>query len=712
MKTGGIAVATDAAGNVYTTGYFFGTADFDPGPSTFNLTSAGDKDIFVSKLDSAGNFVWARNMGGTGNDQGRGIAVDAAGNVYTTGSFASGAADFDPGAGTFNLTSAGGNDIFVSKLDTAGNFVWARSMGGSVGGFFTDLGYGIAVDSSGHVYTTGLFSGTVDFDPGAGTANLTSTSLAADVFVSKLDSAGNFVWARNMGGSARDEGHGIAVDSSGNVYTTGFYVGTADFDPGAGTFNLTSAGVFDIFVSKLDSAGNFVWARSLGGSGVSEFGQGIAVDGGGNVYTTGLFEGTADFDPGAGTFNLTSVGTSDIFVSKLDSAGNFIWARSMGGSNVDEGRGIDVDTAGNVYTTGQFQDTADFDPGGGTFNLISAGGSKIYVSKLDSAGDFVWARGLGNGLGNGIAVDAAGGVYTTGYFQGAADFDPGAGTANLTSAGSTDIFVSQLTQPAPGAEVEFTAANFSDVEGVGTSTVVTLERSDDSAVSQVQVSVTGGTAMGGNVDYDESSFPLTVTFNVGELTKNVPIPIVQESLVELDETITLEIIAISGATIGSQDTTTLTVENDDIATVSIADDVVLEGDPGDTVQLVFDVTLDNPVDVDVTFDYQTQDGTAVDGQDYDATSGTLTISAGATTGQITVDVTEELLVELDETLTLASQNLQAGGRDVTLVGTDAILGGWSQLGADIDGLQAQENVGAAVAMSADGNTIIVRWNGQ
>jgi hypothetical protein len=161
-------VVTDSSGNVYTTGFFSGTVDFDPGAGTANLTSAGSDDSFISKLDSGGNYVWAKQLGGISAELAIGISVDSSGNVYTTGTF-QGTADFDPGAGTANLTSAGGDDSFISKLDSSGNYVWAKQLG-STG---ADVAYGVSVDSSGNVYTTGFFSGTVDFDPGAGTANLT-----------------------------------------------------------------------------------------------------------------------------------------------------------------------------------------------------------------------------------------------------------------------------------------------------------------------------------------------------------------------------------------------------------------------------------------------------------------------------------------------------------------------------------------------------------
>ena len=438
-----LAIALDSAGNVYTAGFFKGTVDFDPGAGTTNLTSAGEEDIFISKLNKHGNFVWARSFGSTGYDTAADIVVDSAGNVYTTGSF-KGIVDFNPGAGTFNLTSEGSADIFVSKLNSSGNFVWARRIGGT--GYESTTA--MALDSAGNILTTGSFQGTVDFDPGAGTADLTSAG-GDEIFVSKLDSSGNYVWAAAMGGIKHEGGTDIAVDSTGNVYTTGYFFGTVDFDPGSGTTNLTSVGgSIDIFVSKLNSSGNYVWAKTMGGTN-QDRGYAIAVDSTGDVYTSGEFQDTADFDPGAGATNLTSAGQEDIFVSKLDSSGNFVWAKGMGGTNNDRAQAMELDSAGNIYTSGFFSGTVDFDPGTGTANRTSAGGSAdIFVSKLNSSGNYVWAKSMGGTDTDGgyaIALDSAGNVYTSGYFQGTADFDPGTGTANLTSAGgSVDIFVSKL----------------------------------------------------------------------------------------------------------------------------------------------------------------------------------------------------------------------------------------------------------------------------
>ncbi len=318
-----------------------------------------------------------------------------------------------------------------------------------------DEGISITTDAGGNVYTTGLFSGTTDFDPGAGTAYLTSAGYS-DIFIQKLDCAGNFLWAKRMGGSSYDLGYSITTDAGGNVYTTGLFELTVDFDPGAGTTNLTSVGNEDIFIQKLDSAGNLLWVKQMGGT-EDDRGFSITTDSGVNVYTTGYFYGTADFDPGAGTYNLTSAGMNDIFIQKLDSAGNLLWVKQMGGNDYDVVNSITTDAGGNVYTTGYFYGTADFDPGAGTTNLISAGGDDIFIQKLDSAGNLLWVKQMGGNdyeAGNSITTDAGGNVYTTGSFYGTADFDPGAGTTNLISAGYDDIFIQKLSPPSTGIETE------------------------------------------------------------------------------------------------------------------------------------------------------------------------------------------------------------------------------------------------------------------
>lgn len=511
----GAGIGIDASGNVYVTGFFTGTADFDPGAGTTNLTSAGFTDIFVAGYDASGNYAYANRFGSTSLDFGRDIAVDATGNTYVTGHF-DGTVDFDPSNGSAALTTAGGDDVLIARYDASGNYVYAKAVGGGgidngnsiaingsgnayVTGIFgftadfdpgagtatltiqgnklnafvcgftntgnyiqaiqlgrysdiliSDLGYAVAVDASGNTYITGFFADTVDFDPGVGTANLISAG-GRDIYIAKYDPLGNYVYAKPIqgAGGVGNAGFGIAVDGTGNVYITGYFSGTVDFDPGVGTVNLSSAGGRDIFIARYDPSGNYVYAKAIAGlSGLQDTGFGIAIDGSGNAYITGDFEGTADFDPGAGTANLTSAGGKDIFIAKYDVSGNYVYAKALGGTSHEQCFGIALDGLGNVHVTGYINGNADFDPGSGTVILTSAGEEKIFIAKYDASGNYVYAKAIGdsNPRGNsgyGVAVDNMGSAYITGYFTGTADFDPGAGIANLVSAGREDIFIAK-----------------------------------------------------------------------------------------------------------------------------------------------------------------------------------------------------------------------------------------------------------------------------
>ncbi|HUM46144.1 MAG TPA: SBBP repeat-containing protein, partial [Chitinophagales bacterium] len=481
----GLSTAIDAAGNVYTTGAFVGTVDFDPGAGVTNLTSNGSFDVFITKFDAAGNLKWAKSVGAVPDERGQGITVDPSGNVYVTGYFFN-TVDFDPDAvATFPLTSYGSRDVFILKLDGLGNFVWAKRMGSTS----TDEGKSIVLDHSGNILTTGYFNSSGRFDPGNSSTTITSSGLT-DIFVSKLDPSGNYLWSKKMGGTFFDQGYALDVDGSDNVLISGFFQRTADFDPGAGTFNLVSnANSNDIFISKLDASGNFVWAKQIGGPG-DEIANSIAVDASDNVISTGRmyfdFSGTPiDFDPGAGVFNLTPVaGNSssfpDIFISKLNSSGTFVWAKQMSGVSYEEAFSVDVDISGNVYVTGDFVGTVDFDPGPSSFDLTSSG-YDIFVSKLDASGNFGWVEsfgGTGFDVGYGIAVNSSGFIATTGSMSATGDFAPGSCLYNLTSNGSDDIFIQKLTQstiPPPiitsfspssgpaGTVVVITGANFDPI---------------------------------------------------------------------------------------------------------------------------------------------------------------------------------------------------------------------------------------------------------
>jgi len=359
------SVAADGAGNVYVLGTFWGSTSFQHGAGVTTLNSSRSEhsrpDTFILKLNSSGEQVWLRQIEApTGNRvmTPLSVAVDGSGNVYSAGDVGGGSTiDFDPSEGVANLTvsTAGqtaGNDVWILKLDSAGNYVWAKASecNGSSDSYITaGNDRSLAVDGSGNVHLVGRFqqrhyndSEDCDFDPGPGEAFAMVGQIQSDSgFVWKLDSAGNYQWvkaflkAEGQGVNNRTSVHSVAVDGSGNVYSTGQFEGMVDFDPGEGTATMTGGQYSNrgsVFLSKLDSSGNYVWAKQFGTLTTKEDGRQVALDGSGNVHLSGyiLTNAEVDYDPGNGVLNLTD---KEMFLVKLDSSGNL----APGGFNAPTG---------------------------------------------------------------------------------------------------------------------------------------------------------------------------------------------------------------------------------------------------------------------------------------------------------------------------------------------------------------------------------------
>jgi hypothetical protein len=422
----GNAIAVDGGGNNYVTGYY------KSGSATFGatvLTNAGGAEIFVGKYDSSGNVIWAKRAGGNSNDFGNSIAIDAAGNSYVTGYFQSTNINF---SGVV-LTNGGSANVFVAKYDSAGTLFWARRAGGN--GY--DAGTGIAVDSSGNSYITGLF-----YSTNATFGGVTLTNSGQDnIFVAKYDGLGNVLWAKQAGGSSFDSGLAIAVDSGGNSYVTGnFFSPRADF---GGGIILTNSGENDVFVAKYDPSGNVLWARQAKGAS-DDFAYGIAVDPAGNSYVTGNFlSSILTFRAGV---TLTNGGHNDIFLAKFDPSGTVLWAKSAGGSSDDYGYGLTLDQSTNIYLTGNFYSTnANF----GSLVLTNAGAHDVFAAKYDASGNVLWAKqagGAGSESGNGVGVDAGGNSYLTGYFS---PTNASFSGILITNTGANDLFLAKLDGDVP-----------------------------------------------------------------------------------------------------------------------------------------------------------------------------------------------------------------------------------------------------------------------
>ena len=369
----------DAAGNSYVSGYFFGTADMDPGSGVEELIAVGGADVFIVKINADGTLGWARQIGDVGNEVGYSLVLDDAGNITLAGVF-EGTVDMDPGTGTTQLTSVGYSDMFVSKLDPAGDLIWARQLSPTTPGNGHEEELEHTIDSDGNLLVTGWFAEGFDFDPGPAVLELNTTG-NTDLFVLKLDPNGDLVWVKQVGSSSSAGlvlGEGIGTDLADNVYIAGRFTNITDFDPGPGLLQLPpfSDGTY---ILKLDANGDFQWVREIVGN-QTDVANGIAVAADGTSYTIGYFTGTPDFDNGPGTFTITSSfsGTTDVYILKLDATGNFMWAGAMGSTSTDFGKAIHLMDDGTLHAIGNYADPADpnlpeldFDPGPAEATILS-----------------------------------------------------------------------------------------------------------------------------------------------------------------------------------------------------------------------------------------------------------------------------------------------------------------------------------------------------
>ncbi|MEK6783830.1 MAG: hypothetical protein AABY93_19185, partial [Bacteroidota bacterium] len=440
------STVVDDSGNVYISGSFEGTVNFNPNSSPTSLTSAGLSDAFFAKYTNDGVLVWVRQLGSTAEDEVYVMTVDGS-NVYIAGYF-NGTVDFDPGSNVGNLTSVGVNDIFFGKYSSVlGSLVWADALGST--GF--DAAIAIKVDPSGNVYVAGFYDGTVDFDPDNSVVNSKTSVGDFDVFLGKYSSAGDLVWIDTFGSIGQDIGISIDIDNS-NVYISGYYSDTIDLDPGASVSNTTNQGGRDGFFAKYTlSTGTLAWWATIRSSGDDQITS--ILTSGTDIYLGGVFSGSANFFSNSGNISKTSNGGTDIFIAKYD-GGTVLptstWINTIGGSLDDRTNLMALDASGNVYSTGYFQGTADFDPSSSITDLVSSGGQDIYIASYGSAsGSLIIAEKIGGSIddeGTTIALDASDNVYVGGYFQNTASFDLTFSSQDKTSQGFWDGYIAKYSQ--------------------------------------------------------------------------------------------------------------------------------------------------------------------------------------------------------------------------------------------------------------------------
>lgn len=439
--------ATDVSENLYITGSFEGTVDFDPGVGSYKLTAIGNKDIYVVKLDPMGNFIWARNVGSAGDDIASSITIDKFGDAYITGNF-EGTVDFDPSDAFYLLSSNGSSDIFLQKLDPDGNLAYALSMGGAA----EDFGGIVKTDEEANVYLLSTFSDKADLDPGRDQMLFASHG-SQDISLQKLTPSGMMLWAKAYGGAGFDRGNDLVLDEMGNIYITGSFEDELDFDPGAGVVSRHSIGYADVFTQKFYSDGSFAWVRCIGGTKGSDFGNALRLDNQGNIYTVGNFDGDMIYSKSSETTPdipqiIFSEGGVDVYVQKLNPNGNIDWLKAMGSKYNDFGKEIYADIYGNVIVVGEFIRKINNnlpDQSKSAYGQIKKG---IFIEQLDDTGISTIHKEIANTANvsvSSLTTDFSGNIYLIGHFEETADFDPGPAVHSVSSKGAGAAYILKLS---------------------------------------------------------------------------------------------------------------------------------------------------------------------------------------------------------------------------------------------------------------------------
>ncbi len=386
------SICNDFSGNVYITGRF----KWNTTIGNSNLITDGDYDIFVAKLDAEGNFLWAQRAGGIAYDTSYDICCDQDGNVYIAGKFEE-TANF----GSYTLSSNGSANLFIAKLESNGNWQWAISAGNSG----TTKCYAINSCVDGNIVATGYFTE----EPFFGSTELVCES-GSNLFVAKLDPSGNWIWASQSDGTSPTHGHcgkSICSNSSGDIFLTGYVSGNGNF----GSTYLASNPGIDMFIAKLDINGNWIWAINAGDFYPTN-GVNIIANNEGESYTIGNFRGSVNF--GNTLLSTSSYNDDDIFISKIDNSGNWMWSRSAGGIYNDYGAGICINENNNINIGGTFRNDASFGP-----FTFTASGQDLFLAELDAEGNWIYAiqaGGTNYELMANLTIDHSNNLFVAGTF--------------------------------------------------------------------------------------------------------------------------------------------------------------------------------------------------------------------------------------------------------------------------------------------------------
>lgn len=368
----------DAAGNVYATGNYNFTVDFDPGPGLLNFTSLGGLDVFIAKYNTNGNLIWANTIGDLNTEIAECIVLDASGNFYVGGEFSSPSIDLDASANSLvvnNGNTTGTYDPYLVKYDTSGTFQWGFNLQGTSSDYIKS----VVVDANDNVLVGGYFYTTMNIDPIGGTS--VSALGSADCFIARYSSAGSYDWSTKFGGTLADNIFSLAT-ANNNIYATGTFNSVVDFNPGIDTLNIQSHGGTDVFVISLANNGSLNWAGGIGGT-FADNSNYIIANATGDVFIAGSFQDSSDFDPSNVTNITKAYGGRDGFIAKYDNNGAYKWINKIGSGGTDYVRSFDFEPINNeIVATGYWTGgTLNTDPLNLSVSIPNSGANDAMIAK-------------------------------------------------------------------------------------------------------------------------------------------------------------------------------------------------------------------------------------------------------------------------------------------------------------------------------------------
>lgn len=435
-----MGIALDSTGNIIVSGYFSGTVDFDPGTANYPLTSNGGNDIFLAKYDSAGNFIWAINIGSAGEEFNYSDpAVDEYGNIYLCGVFNANT-NFNPKGNVVLTTNRGQLDGFIAKYDSSAILQWVRGVGGLLNDDVYRIDYkDYLVLFAGSFIDSSLVDDGLTVTPLYGSGN-------ADVVFGKFNPNGNLFWLNTLMGSGEDHSYNITAGINGKVYLTGTFEDTLIFDYASVNPDTLFADGLAAFTASFSNLGNYYWSFPI----ENAYPFGLKVDHSGDILTCGQFSGFADFDPDNDTMALMAQGSFDGYFAKYMNGGSYVFAKKIGGNGSDICYTITELSNSSILVSGYFFNTADFDPDVTVASLNSNGFADIYLAHYDSMGNYLSAFGCGStafDFCRNMTCNTFDDVFLCGGFEQVVDFNPAPAVNTLVSAGSRDGYFAKYAFP-------------------------------------------------------------------------------------------------------------------------------------------------------------------------------------------------------------------------------------------------------------------------